>query len=215
MCTDLELYTTLSITSQCVNFCRAKLLGQKPCKLAERLKEILSQPPWIHRIRAGIKDPLEDLRYRCFWALWVLGLKGRGEAFATLIHDASEDVRGGVCEVLYSAPDASTADKLIEVALGDSSPFVRARATQALGRVEPRKAIPVLLDILERDHADDPATGTDAPSSFAASALDELLQSDYTAIHLDGGVCQILPHAPDLEALTENARAYLKGLLNE
>jgi len=185
------------------------------CVLADKLRKILRVPAWVERIRAGLADPCDDLRISSFSAFWGGNLEGREDALATLINDRSEDVRSGVCEILYSVPDVTATDKLVDAASNDSSPVVRARATQALGRVEPRKAIPVLLDVLDRDGAVDADSDTDAPSTFAASAMDELLQSDYTAIHLDNGVCQLLPHAPDIEALKENARAYLKGPVNE
>jgi hypothetical protein len=75
--------------------------------------------------------------------------------------------------------------------------------------------IPVLLRILEEDHEHDPEFQVNPPSVCAASALDELMDTNWVETRFPDGTATFAPGPRDLDALKEQARLSLARLQNE
>ncbi|WP_254511247.1 HEAT repeat domain-containing protein [Anatilimnocola floriformis] len=124
-----------------------------------------------------------------------------------MLSDPAWEVRELICETLHSSPLANCEDRLLELAQRDDSFVVRGRAAKALARCSRVRAIPVLLAMMESDHEvdSDPDVLIPPPSSVAASALDELLHTNWVETRLPGGTATFPPGIIDLDRLKEQA----------
>lgn len=125
-----------------------------------------------------------------------------------LFDDTCEFVRGETARILSQLRCDSCVTRLIELATTDPSPFVRGCAASGLGGQIPLQAIPVLIDILDNDH--EACDTGHTPSSCAATALDEMMETEWTQKRHEGGVRSLNPDGTDLPALREQALRFLQ-----
>jgi HEAT repeat protein len=147
------------------------------------------------------------LRFYCGQLLIWARLNGAAPFTLALLGDPEEEVRGGIAEILSQLKDERYLEPLIKLARTDPSTYVRGRAATGLGGQDPVTAIPVLLEVLDNDHERDPAGPT--ASEWAAKALDEMMQTEFTQERLEGGD-RALKWPRDLDGLKKHALAYLE-----
>ncbi len=108
---------------------------------------------------SAIKDLLIAIKDRDWWvrsraadALGNIGGKKVVEAVIALIKDDDEFVRRSAVEIINATKDNRTYDALIK-ALEDSDWWVRERAIDGLAALGNQKAVPVLIDLLNKEQA--------------------------------------------------------------
>jgi putative heme-binding domain-containing protein len=82
--------------------------------------------------------------------IWGLGQIKAAKSISSLLGDADEEIVAQSAKVLGDIFDASAADQLIPL-VGSANPRVAFFAAQALGRVKSEKAIPALLQQIEKN----------------------------------------------------------------
>jgi hypothetical protein len=164
----------------------------------------------LARAEIAIEDPYERLRqYAGELLIWAN--RERAAAFILkLLDDHSEYVRGETAKQLALFRCNQCIPKLIELATKDTSVFVRSCAASGLGGQDPLSAVPVLIDILDHDHEE--CANGHSPSSCAATALDEMMETEWTHKRYDGGLRGLNPAGVDLSALREQALLFLQHL---
>lgn len=176
----------------------------------EELKRELFSVAMLARAELGTTDPAPELRRYCGQLLiWAR----RAEAWnftRKLLDDEDEQVRGEIASLLAHVRDERCLPRLIELACTDSSPLVRQGAATGLGGQNPLEAIPVLLQILQQDHAET-ATGH-TPSGAAATALDDMLHTEWTAKRHSESLRRLPPEGVNLAGLLEQAQLFLARL---
>lgn len=152
-------------------------------------------------------EPLFRARAACFLiALWR---ETRVDLMLQVLDDAHPFVREQVARHMVSIRNPLVEARLVELATGDSDADVRCAACRGLGGQEPLSVIPLLIRILDNDHA---AGEHGWPvSSCAADALDEMLGTEWMARRQDG-VCSLPEGPPKPEAVREQALLYLHQL---
>lgn len=205
---DPELYLAMKAYAYCVWW----EPGTEWHALGVRLKQWLSEPATIRRLLQGKTDPYGDMRGLCGETILRLSLPERTEVALRLLSDPEWGVRDTLCEALHARPAPACEAKLAELATDDPVWIVRSSATQALAKYTPRVVIPVLLRILEEDHEHDPEFQVNPPSVCAASALDELMDTNWVETRFPDGTATFPPGPRDLEALKEQAQLYLARL---
>ena len=125
------------------------------------------------------------------------------ELVLPLLDDADITVRWQACGCLHDFGDERAVVPLIRVLQGDPDAMVRGTAAYALGGISSPTAIPALLVAMESDHEFD-ELGHSA-SSCAATALDNILDTNETRIRLSEGLCKMRECPPDLERLKRRA----------
>jgi hypothetical protein len=121
-----------------------------------------------------------------------------------LRNDPESYVRMAVCQLLYVfGGDVATA-ALVSVLQKDSDPQVRGMAAGILGAVGTPEAIPALIAAMDSDHEYD--MHGHSPSSCSASALDRMLGTDETCLHVTASLCKLKPGKPDLHRLKQLAQ---------
>ena len=121
------------------------------------------------------------------------------ELVLPLLNDPEVAVRWQACGCLHDFGDERAIVPLIRVLQGDPDAAVRGTAAYALGGIGSSEAIPALLAAMESDHEFD-ELGHSA-SSCAATALDNILDTNETRIRLSEGLCKMRECPPDLERL--------------
>ena len=125
----------------------------------------------------------------------------------TLLNDENDFVRGETARTLSQVRCDSCVTRLMELATTDCSSFVRGCAASGLGGQDPIKSIPVLIEILDRDHQECDTGHT--PSGCAATALDEMMETEWTQKRFGGGLRGLNPDGTDLTALREQSLLFL------
>jgi hypothetical protein len=170
-------------------------------------REIFSEAV-LQRAETGTADPCERLRLYC-GELLIWARRNDAASFTlALLGDSSETVRGGIARLLGHLADDRSIAPLVRLARTDVSPFVRGCAATGLGGQDVLTAIPVLLELIDKDHEQD-ATGH-APSGCAARALDELMKTEWTQKRYGENLRSLNPDGTDLELLKEQALVYLR-----
>ena len=177
----------------------------------ERRSEIRDQittESILSRAERSVEDPYERLRqYAGELLVWVRR-ENAATFILTLLNDQTEFVRGETARMLSQLRCDSCVARLIELATIDCSPFVRGCAASGLGGQNPIKSIPVLIDVLDNDH--EACETGHTPSSCAATALDEMMETEWTQKRFDGGLRSLNPDGIDLTALREQSMLFLK-----
>jgi HEAT repeats len=176
----------------------------------ELLLKQISSPSILARAEIAIEDPYERLRQYAGELLIWARREGAAPFILKLLDDQSEYVRGETAKLLALFRCDQCVPKLISMATKDSSAFVRGCAACGLGGQDPSSAIPVLIDIL--DHDIEECANGHSPSSCAATALDEMMQTEWTQKRYDGGLRGLDPAGVDLTALREQALLFLQHL---
>lgn len=170
-------------------------------------REIITEPI-LSRAEAAVEDPYERLRqYAGQLLIWAYR-ENAASLILKLFDDGSEFVRGETARVFSQLRCDSCLEKLLELATEDCSPFVRGCAASGLGGQDPLLAIPVLIKILDNDH--EPCGTGHTPSGCAATALDEMLETEWTQKRLEDGLRSLNPDGTDLSALREHALLFLQ-----
>lgn len=125
------------------------------------------------------------------------------ELVLPLLDDPEAVVRWQACGCLHDFGDERTIGPLIRVLQSDPDAMIRGTAAYALGGIGSPAAIPALLAALESDHEFD-ELGHSA-SSCAATAVDDILNTNETRIRLSEGLCKMQQRPPDLERLKQRA----------
>lgn len=127
-------------------------------------------PPLVALVRSGLPDGVLDL------VVTKLGILGRPEAIdelSSLLHHRRAAVRVRAVTSLSQIRD-DRARGLIESGLRDSDAGVRAEAARALGRINARPSLPLLLRAFERNI---PEAAESIGALGDAPAADRLLDS--------------------------------------
>jgi hypothetical protein len=151
--------------------------------------------------RLSAADP--EARCDAIKALLFLDARRAVEPVVAMLGDPISTVRWYACLHLHSDGDERAVPALCEVLRRDPDPQVRGSAAYALGGIGSPAAIPSLLAALGSDKESDIQGHT--PSSYAATALDDILGTHETRIHLGGGLCRMTGHRPDLDHLRRQA----------
>lgn len=130
---------------------------------------------WLRRkdvkahIQEGLRDNWADMR-RCSGVFLLMEESKPNDFVFELLSDETELVRGAICEALFTFPEITTLDRLIEIAQKDHSYMVRGKAFLALAKHDPKFVLPVLTKGLsDTDYDNESMTGP--PSEYAARAL--------------------------------------------
>jgi HEAT repeat protein len=142
-----------------------------------------------------------DSEARCdaITALLFLDAQRAVEPVAAMLSDPDTTVRWHACGCLHDFGDERAVPALCEVLKRDPDPQVRGTAAYALGGIGSPAAIPSLLAALGSDNEYD--IHGHSPSSGAATALDDILGTQETRIHLGGGLRRMAACKPDLDRL--------------
>jgi HEAT repeat protein len=120
-------------------------------------------------------------------------------AVAGMLTDPESVVRWHASGCLHDFGDERAVPALVRVMRSDPDPQVRGTAAYALGGLGSPAAIPDLLAVLGVDNEYD--IHGHSPSSCAATALDDILGTHETRIHVGGGLCRMAEWPPDLDRL--------------
>jgi HEAT repeat protein len=173
--------------------------------------KLITSTSIIARAEKALDDPYERLRqYSGQLLIWVRR-QDAVHAILKLLQDQSDFVRGSTAEVLAQMRCDACLPRIIELATSDSSAYVRGCASAALGGQNPVVAIPVLLKILDTDH--EPSETGHTPSGRAATALDEMMETEWTQKRHQGGLRSLNPDGIDLDALRQQANLFLRHCL--
>ena len=124
-----------------------------------------------------------------------------------MLEDPDDDVRGSIARILGQLKDDRYVERLVRLARKDASPLVRGCAASGLGGQDPVSSIPVLLELLDNDH--EPEETGHTPSSHAATALDEMMETEWTQKRHPDGLRSLNPDGIDTASLKEQAIVYL------
>lgn len=162
----------------------------------------------LQRAESGTADPCERLRFYC-GELLIWARRNDAASFTlALLGDSSEEVRGGIARILGQLNDDRYIEPLVRLARTDASAFVRGCAATGLGGQDPLAAIPVLLDLVDNDQEED-ATGH-TPAGCAATALDEMMDTEWTQKRIGETLRSLNPDGLDVDGLKEQALVFLR-----
>jgi HEAT repeat protein len=147
--------------------------------------------------RLGAADP--EARCDTITALVFLDARRAVGPVMAMFGDPDPTVRWHACGCLHDCGDERAVPVLSEVLRRDPDPQVRGTAAYPLGGIGSPAAIPSLLAALGSDNEYD--IHGHSPSWCAATALDGILGTQETRIHLDGGLCRMAEGDPDLDRL--------------
>lgn len=134
------------------------------------------------------------------------------ELVLPLLRDTDSCVRWYACTNIAQYGGARTARVLREILQSDDDAQVRGTAAAGLGKHGGPEDIPLLLQVMAQDHEKD--THGHSPSHCAAMALDDILGTDETCLHL-GTVCRMLDRSPDLDRLRHLAEERYQRWVSE
>jgi hypothetical protein len=115
-----------------------------------------------------------------------------------LLRDAQLGVRCFACDCVAQFGGAQAVPAPLTVLRSDEDAHMRGTSARGLGWQGGPEVILALLDTMATDHETD--LHGHSPSHCAAMALDDLLGTDETCLHL-GNVCRMLGRKPDLDRL--------------
>jgi hypothetical protein len=115
-----------------------------------------------------------------------------------LLRDPDLGARWFVCDCVAGLGGARAVPALLTVLQSDEDAQVRGTAARGLGWQGGPECIPPLLQPMASDHEID--IHGHSPSHCASMALDDILGTDETCLHLDN-VCRMLDREPDLDRL--------------
>jgi HEAT repeat protein len=152
-----------------------------------------------------LADP--DAEARCKGCEAVLRLDARRgvELVLPLLRDADVTVRWFACGCLWELGDDRAVAPLLAILQTDEDAQVRGVAARALGRLGGPAVIPALLATMASDHEQD--LHGHSPSGCAATALDDILDTEETRIRVSATLCKMRPGEPDLGRLRRLAEA--------
>ncbi len=140
----------------------------------------------------------EEARCQCCKALLRIDSVRGLELVLPLLRDPDAVIRWSVCECLAGLGGARAVPALLTVLRSDEDAQVRGAAARGLGWQGGPEVIPALLEAMKNDHEFD--MHGHSPSHSAAMALDDVLGTDETCLHL-GNICKMLDREPDLDRL--------------
>ena len=149
----------------------------------------------------GAPDP--DLRCQAALAIFYVAPIDCLDLLLGLLDDVESVVRWHTCGLLHDIGDQRAIEPLIHLMKTDPDPQVRNTAAYALGGIGDARAIPALIKTMDNDHEFD-ELGHSA-SSCAATALDDIMKSNYTRVRLTGDLCTMSRKTPDLAVLKSQA----------
>lgn len=146
-----------------------------------------------------LTDENPEARCDAITALAFLDPRRAVEPIAAMLEDPDTTVRWHACGCLHDFGDERAVPALCNVLRRDPETQVRGTAAYALGGIGSPAAIPNLLAALGTDNEHD--IHGHSPSSCAATALDEILGTHETRVHLGDGICRMAAGKPDLDRL--------------
>jgi HEAT repeat protein len=145
----------------------------------------------------GAPDP--ELRCQAALAIFYVAPIDGLDLLLGLFDDVESVVRWHTCGLLHDIGDQRAIEPLIYLMKTDPDRQVRNTAAYALGGIGDARAIPALIETMDNDHEFD-ELGHSA-SSCAATALDDIMKSNYTRVKLSGDLCTMSRKTPDLAVL--------------
>jgi HEAT repeat protein len=115
----------------------------------------LKDPRAVPHLRQVLQEATpESDSQTVIYSAWALGVMGDASAVPELLVAARSEDPGVRKTAVYALGAFSTdqARSALDTALGDSVPDVRWNAALALGRAGDRRAVPILLQMLDRSH---------------------------------------------------------------
>jgi hypothetical protein len=140
----------------------------------------------------------EESRCEACEAILLVGAERGLELVLPLLRDPDSGVRWFACECVAGLGGAWAVPALRMVLQSDEDAQVRGTAARGLGWQGGPEVIPELLEVMASDHEID--IHGHSPSHCAAMALDDILGTDETCLHL-GNVCRMLDREPDSDRL--------------
>jgi HEAT repeat protein len=181
------------------------LCASDPLKRAQMIAELQSMS--LSRLLPTLQQLLSDADcdMRCYAALAVFHVAPQEglSLLLSLLDDAEVVVRWHTCGLLHDIADKRAVEPLIHIMKTDPDPQVRNTAAYALGGVGDPWAIPALIETLDKDHEVDDLGH--CASSSAATALDDILQTNHTRIKLADDLCTMQRKQLDLGLLKTEA----------
>lgn len=174
----------------------------------EELRDQITSESIVSRAELAVMDLSESLRSYAGDMLIRVRREQAAPYVLKLLNDESDFVRKETARTLALIRIDACAPRLIELATTDCSPSVRAGAAAGLGGQDPTLTVPVLIQLLDNDH-EKCETGQ-TPSSAAATALDEMMKTEWTQKRHEGGLRSLNPTGTDLVALREQALLFLE-----
>jgi HEAT repeat protein len=175
--------------------CRDRAVAEMRAAGVDEVLPLLSE-----RLKAA--DP--EARCDAITALVFLDAHRAVEPIVAMLDDPDTTVRWHACGCLHDFGDERAVPALCEVLRRDPDPQVRGTAAYALGGIGSPAAIPSLLAALGSDHEYD--IHGHSPSSCSATALDDILGTHETRIHLGDGLCRMAEWPADLDRLRRLAQ---------
>jgi len=157
-----------------------------------------------------LEDP--DCEIRCIAAEAIFHIDGVAGVplLLPLLGDPEWVVRVEICGLMHDIADRRAVQALIHAMKTDPNPMVRNTATYGLGGIGDPVAIPALIETLDTDHELDELGHT--AGGCAATALDNILQTNHTRIRLADGLCTVQPRKTDLDMLKQQAMELYRSL---
>jgi HEAT repeat protein len=140
----------------------------------------------------------EESRCKACEAILLVDAERGLELVLPLLRDPDLGVRWFACKCVAGLGGARAVPALRTVLQSDEDAQVRGTAVRGLGWQGGPEVIPMLLEVMASDHEID--IHGHSPSHCAAMALDDILGTDETCLHL-GKVCRMLDRQPDLDRL--------------
>lgn len=163
----------------------------------------------VNCVFAALDEDEPLLRWRAAYFAIALYREKRVELILRAIEVANANVRTQLASQLVSIADPQVEDRLLELATTDPVPDVRGAACRGLAGQKPLSVIPVLIRVMDNDHASDKHGYR--VSMRAACALDEMIGTDFMARRFPAGtIVAGSPARPN--AVREHALAYLARL---
>jgi len=140
----------------------------------------------------------EESRCQACEAILQISAERGLELVLPLLRDPDLRVRWFVCECVAGFGGSRAVPALVTVLKSDEDAQVRGTAARGLGWQGGPEVIPPLLETMASDHKID--MHGHSPSHCASMALDDILGTDETCLHL-GNICRMLDRKPDLDRL--------------
>lgn len=153
-------------------------LGYPETWLSDRIAEVLFTigEEAIEPLKGVFKNDRSEKRR--MWAAEILGWLEAKSAVYLLIEalsDVSPEVRGKVAGALGKIPDEKAISRLCEILISDPVPFVRVRASQALGAIGHPVIIDYLINVLKDPEWWVRVRAVEALEQFGDKAVSSLL----------------------------------------
>jgi hypothetical protein len=166
----------------------------------------------INRVLAALDEEEPVFRWRAAHFAVALHREQRVDLILRVLRDPDPYVRAQLASHLISIAHPQIEARLLELVTMDPVPEVRGAACRGLAGQNPLSVIPILIRVMDTDHA--PDHNAHRVSDCAANALDEMIGAEFMAKRFTG-VASLPDGPPNPGAVREHALAYLDQLRSD